>query len=97
MTQERILRGNRAKQILDDPLVIEAFDGIEKGAVERLAACDVTDQKKLQALTMSLQTVRAVRHIFSLWIADGEDAARKELQKHNEPNVIDRLNRRFGR
>lgn len=97
MTQELILRGNRAKQILDDPLVVEAFEGIEKGAVERLATCDANDIKKLQALTMSLQTVRAVRHIFSLWIADGEDAARKELQKHQEPGPLDRFSQRFRR
>lgn len=97
MTQERILRGNRARQILDDPLVVEAFQGIEKGAIERLAACDLNDQKRMQTLTMSLQSVRAFRHLFQIWIADGEDAARKAMQEQHEPGLLDRVTSRFRR
>lgn len=97
MTQERILRGNRARQILDDPLVVEAFQGIEKGAIERLAACDLNDHKRMQTLTMSLQSVRAFRHLFQIWIADGEDAARKVMQEQHEPGLLDRVTSRFRR
>lgn len=94
MTQETILRGNRARQILEDPLFSEAFQGLEKGAVDRIAACDVTDKERMQALTISLQTIRTVRHIFGLWIAEGEDAARREIAKQDPPvSLFDRFNR----
>lgn len=94
MSQETILRGNRARQILDDPLFVEAFQGLEKGAIDRLAGCDVTDKERLQALTMSLQTIRTVRHIFGVWMAEGEDAAKREIAKQDPADsFMDRISR----
>lgn len=97
MSEEAILRANRARQILDDPLFIEAFEGLEKGAIERISACDTHDKERLQTLALSLQTIRAVRHRFQLWVADGEDAARRQIQREEAPSLINRLNNRFRR
>lgn len=94
MSQDAILRGNRARQITEDPLFAEAFQGLEKGAIDRLAACDVTDKERLQALAMSLQTIRTVKHIFGVWMAEGEDAAKREIAKqHPSDSFIDRIAR----
>lgn len=76
--EESISRGVRARQILEDDLFREAWEGMERGAVERLAACDVTDAKTLQALTLALQTVRKTRAIFAAWVSEGKAAADRQ-------------------
>jgi hypothetical protein len=94
MSDEQIFRATRAQQIIEDPLFVEAFDGMEKGAVERIAACDANDKEKLQALALSLQAIRATRRRFVVWMAEGEDAARRQMQREEAPSLIDRFRRR---
>lgn len=91
---EKILRASRAEQILNDPLFIEAFDGLEKGAIERLSSCDVHDRDRIATLTMGLQTIRAVRRRFELWIHEGADEAKRQIQREDNPTLIDRFRRR---
>lgn len=89
MTNDEVIqRANRAAQLLADPLLIEAFDGLESGAVERIAACDALDIKRLQTLTLALQTTRAIRHRFNTWVAEGEDAARRQMRKDEAPTGL---------
>lgn len=88
-----IERGNRAQQLLDDPLFIEAWQGLEQGAIERLAAADANDTKTLQALTMSLQTIRAVRRRFEVWVAEGKDAAERQIRREMQPGLLSRFRR----
>ena len=93
---EKILRGNAARQVLESALFIEAWEGLEAGAVERLAACDTSDTKTLQTLTMGLQTLRAVRRRFEVWMVDGEQAA-KDLIRGEERAAQPGLLQRFRR
>lgn len=93
MSDEKIMRAQRARQILDDPLFIEAFEGLELGAIERLASCDAHDKDRLQTLTMGLQTIRAVRRRFSLWISEGEAEAKKRMQREDTPTLLSRFRR----
>lgn len=91
---ELIQRGERARQIINDPLYIEAWEGLEIGCVERLAACDTNDAKTLQALTQSLQTVRAVRRRMAVWIAEGQEAAERLMRKEQQqPTLLSRFRR----
>lgn len=94
MSDSTILRGARARQILDDPLFVEAFNGLEQGAIEALNACDVHNKDRLQTLTMSLQTIRAVRRRFAVWIAEGEAEARKQMKREDAPTLFERFRRR---
>lgn len=94
MSDEKLIRANQAQLILNDPLFIEAFEGLEKGAIERLAACDVHDKDKLATLAMSLQTIRSVRRRFALWVTEGEAEAKKQFQREEVPSLIDRFRRR---
>lgn len=94
MSEEKLIRANQAQLILNDPLFIEAFNGLEQGAIERLAACDVHDKDRLATLTMSLQTIRSVRRRFALWVTEGEAEARKQIQREEAPTLIDRFRRR---
>lgn len=92
MTDE-VARAVRAKQLLEDELFSEAWEGLERGAIERLAAADTNDTKTLQALTMSLQTVRAIRRRFEVWIAEGKEAAEREARRQEKPSMIQRFRR----
>ncbi len=94
MSDEKIIRANRAQQILDDPLFIEAFEGLEAGAIEALSACDVHNKERLQTLTMGQQTIRAVRRRFALWVAEGADEAKRQMRREDAPTLIDRFRRR---
>lgn len=93
MSEELIARAERARQILADPVFIEAWEGLEAGAIERIAACDTTDTKKLQTLTMALQTVRAIRRRMEVWIAEGKDAAEREMRKQASVPLFSRFRR----
>lgn len=93
---DKILRGNEARQVLDNALFMEAWAGLEAGAIERIAACDVTDTKALQTLAMSLQTLRAVRRRFEVWMVDGEQAAKDMIRKTElaeQPGLLQRFRR----
>lgn len=94
MSDDKVARAERAAMILNDPLVIEAFDGLERGAIERIAACDAHDKERLATLAMGLQTIRAARRRFSLWISEGEAEARKQIHREEAPSLIDRFRRR---
>ena len=81
--EDAINRGVRAKQLLEEDLLTEAWEGMERGAVERLVACDVTDVKTMQALTLALQTVRKSRAVFSTWVSEGKAAAERQQRSQD--------------
>ncbi len=87
-------RAARARQITEDDLFIEAWQGIERGAIERLAMCDATDTTRLQTLTLALQSIRAVRNVFEAWVFQGKEAADREYRKSlGEQTWKERLDR----
>jgi hypothetical protein len=94
MTDEELIsRAVRARQILDDPLFIEAWDGLDAGAIHAIATCSTDDTKRLQTLTQALQTVRAVRRRFEVWIAEGEETAKALARKEALLERVPMLNR----
>jgi hypothetical protein len=90
---EKLIRANRAQQLLSEPLLIEAWDGLEEGAIERIAACDASDAKTLQALTLALQAVRAVRRRFEVWVIEGKDEAQRQERQAEKPGLMSRFRR----
>jgi hypothetical protein len=97
-TEDAIDRGLRAQQLVDDPLFVEAWEGLEAGAIQRLAACSVTDVMQLQQLALSLQTIRALRSRMQTWILHGQEAARRqELAESKPPSALTRFTRGWQR
>jgi len=74
-----LVRAERSKQILDDPLVREAFAGVEAGLVSAMKQSAVNDETTHHHLVLSLQALGSVRREFEKWIAGGqvEEARRK--------------------
>ena len=58
---DRESRAIRAKQILEDPLFIEAFDAVERAAVDRIASLGPDKLGELQELAATIRAVRGVR------------------------------------
>ena len=67
-----LVRAERAKQILDDQLVKEAFAGVEAGLVNAMKQAAVNDATTHHHLVLSLQSLGAVRRQFEKWIDSGE-------------------------
>jgi len=67
-----LVRAERAKQILDDQLVKEAFAGVEAGLVSAMKQAAVNDEATHHHLVLSLQSLGAVRRQFEKWIEGGD-------------------------
>jgi hypothetical protein len=65
-------RAAEAKQILNSDLFKEALQILESSVIEKIANCDLSDDKKLKALTGLLQSSRAFRSMFENWVTLGE-------------------------
>ena len=60
-TQQEAIRAADAKQLLQHPLFVEAFGGIEERIVRELRSADLSDdrRKRLNDLLVSLSRVRS--------------------------------------
>lgn len=56
-----IRRGEEARQVLDSPLMQEAFSDLEQAYVEALIACDATDDLGRFRLSEGMKVLRLVR------------------------------------
>ena len=53
--EQEVKEGNRAKNILDDPIFKDAYDQIELALINKLKTCSLTDFDSMQAWVASLQ------------------------------------------
>ena len=75
MTPEQELnRAVSAEQILNNTLVKEAFDDIEKDVVDRIALCDVRDSVSREKLCLLLSCLRIFKSTFEGHIQTGKMA-----------------------
>ena len=87
MSEERtqeVIRGNDARRVLDDPLVVSALTEMETAVVDKIAACPPENEKLQQKLCMMLGVVRTFRQIFRTHIETGTLAA-EQLAQLGEP------------
>lgn len=70
------IRAERARQILADELVQEAFAKVEASAIDGLAEVDLADLDTMRRCAAALQAARAVRQHLTSVIQTGEMAAR---------------------
>lgn len=74
MSEETIRRANEARQLLNHPLLQEAFDIVEAGAFED--ALYAADSAKRDHALMKVRVVRDLRHELVDTITKGEAAVR---------------------
>ena len=94
--EQKIKRGDRASQVLNNPAYQEAVSKITQDIRSLRLCLSPKDQEGAYRLVLMEQAVeRAKRHMES-YLQDAE-AAKKELQREEAPGPIGRLNRSFQR
>lgn len=77
--EERIRRGEEARRILSEPLLLEAFESIERASVEELLRAPTSPDGDTQRRRMAdrILTVRNLRTELETAIAIGTQAAKE--------------------
>jgi ABC-type thiamine transport system ATPase subunit len=75
--EERSRRAVSARQLLDNPLLQEAFSAIQEDLINQLRQVKLSDVDGQQRLVMALQMFNSVQKHFWLVIQDGYDAAQQ--------------------
>ena len=70
-----IARGERAKQLLAEPIITEAFATLEKDVMEEWARSPIRDKEGQNELLLMVKTARKFKAIFETLMATGEMAA----------------------
>lgn len=84
MTPAQIItRGDRAKVLLEDPLIVEALATIERDVVEAFYACPVRDVEGMRILQTDLRLARQFKGILQGAIERGKLAANDLREKES--------------
>lgn len=74
MGSEEEIKGSRAKQILEDPLVVAAFDALEAAAYREFKRPDLSDADVKETWMIGQMAIK-FRSVFESHIKDAELAA----------------------
>jgi len=74
--EQRVIRGNKARQLLEEPLMQEAFSLMERDIIEMFYACPERDTAGMVSLQQHLRNVRKLQAILQGVMESGKlDAA----------------------
>jgi len=85
--EQRLERGARAKQLLDDPLLLEAFASVRQAIHDKWEAAPLADRDGKHELHLMLKLLTDVKANIELFLADGQMAADKlkHLKREQSP------------
>lgn len=78
--EEMKQRATRAQQLLQEPLIVESLDTIEREIIDQWAACPVRDVEGRELLWKYYQTARKFRAILEGVVSNGKLIAFREQQ-----------------
>ena len=91
MTQdEEIRRGMRAEELMQDPLLIEAFSEIENGVISAMKRVAIGDEKAHRELIYMLQVIGSVKNHFQQVIQTGK-MARLQAEESKAKKLLRRV------
>lgn len=95
MSDKDVLRGREAQMLLDNPLLKDIWDGIEKEATEALVSCSMKPDAKDErdALIWHLKMVRKQKGMFMGMVEQGKFAQHK-IDREAESSTVKNLYRR---
>lgn len=79
--EQELGRAVSAEQILNNPLVSEAFSDIEKDIIDRLAVVEVRDSEVREKLCLMLTSLRMFKAVFEGHIQTGKMAEMQLKEK----------------
>ena len=93
--QQTALRGREADTLLNNPILKEIWEGIEKEATEALVSCSMKPDAKddRDALIWHLKMVRKQKGMFFGMVEHGKFAAHK-IDKEREESSVKRFARK---
>lgn len=80
---EDLRRASRAKQLMDDPLIVEAFDTVERALVDKWMNAPVGDAEGREDCFRMLWSMRAFKAHFDGVLANGVFAAH-QIERQNK-------------
>lgn len=80
---EILARAATAKRILDEPLVIEAFEVIERDVIEAYVACPTRDLEGMRLLQNELRRARKFKGVLQAAIEQGKLTAHDLREKES--------------
>lgn len=90
MDQNAIDRGQRAQMLLDDSVLQEALDAIEREVVDQWADCPARDKEGKEALWQLLKTSKKFRALLLGYVETGRFEADK-FKQYEKQSAISRL------
>lgn len=73
--QDEHLRGQRAKELLNDGLMAEVFELMERDLFDRFKACEPKDTDTMAEVWRLIKSLEKFKNILRGYIANGEHAA----------------------
>lgn len=79
--EEEVIRSERARQLLEEPLIKEAFSLIEAGLIDQIQASAFKDQELREKLCQMLINLRGVKQHLQSTMDSGRMAAETIKQR----------------
>jgi ribonuclease HI len=99
MTEDVTIKGAQAQRIMDDPVVVSAFEAMEADCFAQFRK-STNDQASLMAAWSAMQALKKFRIEMSRYISDaafaGSDAGRVQRQRDKANKDQEEVKRRLG-
>ena len=92
--EERTFRATDAKQLLENPLFIEAFDSVANYLQAAALSCDPDNSVKALRIVNSQQLLAAIKREISRVVSDGQIAKVQISELEQKRNMMQRVLRR---
>ena len=87
---ELILRAEKAQRLLNDPLIREALQTLEKDVAEAWATSAIRDKEGQNELLLMMKTARKFKAIFETYVQTGE-VEKSKLQTPRLTRTLERF------
>lgn len=88
MSEQDVIRASRAKQILDDPMIQEAFASIESRMMREWADSADTDEEGRNRCYRAVLGLRAFKAFFEIAIQNGQVAEYQAKEYRRTGGII---------
>jgi hypothetical protein len=80
--EKDVARGSRAAELLRDPMLLEAFEGVASAIHEKWASCPVRDREGAHELHLMLKLLNDLKSVLETAVTEGNHALKEiEFQK----------------
>jgi len=89
--EQEVWNAERARQIIEDPLVVKALDEMERALLDNLEACPIDKTELRDKIWMLWSTTRKFKRVFQTMMETGKLAQAELSQKSRLERFKDRF------